>query len=81
MKSGLLAVCKHGIYELMALQTKTGRIFQAMISILHLFNAALLSAEAKGYSAILCKVYFAIYIWPFQQDSISRMKMSWEDIK
>lgn len=52
-----------------------------MISILHLFNAVSLSAEAKGDSAILCKVYFAIYIWPFQQDSISRMKMSWEDIK
>lgn len=81
MKSGLLALCKHGIYEFMALQTKTGRIFQAMILILRLFKAVSLSAEAKGYNAILCKVYFAIYIWPFQQDSISRLKMSWEDIK
>lgn len=56
MKSGLLAVCKHGIYEFMALQTKTGRTFHARIVILRLFKMVQLSIEAKGYHAILCKL-------------------------
>lgn len=75
-----VSMCKHGIYEFMALQKKTGRIFQTMILFLHLFKAVSLSVKPK-LQCYQCKVYFAIYIWPFQQDSISRLKMSWEDIK
>jgi len=60
MKSGLLAVCKHGIYEFMALQTKTGRIFQAMVLVLRLFKAVSLSTEAKGtvLSFVRCILLF-----------------------
>lgn len=47
MKSGLLALCKHGIYEFMALQTKSERIFHAMILILCLFKAVPLSLKPK----------------------------------
>lgn len=56
MKSGPLAVCKHGIYEFMALQTMTGRTFHAWIVILRLFKTEQLSIEAKGYHTILCKL-------------------------
>lgn len=73
MKSVLLAVCKHGIYEFMALQTKTRRIFHARIVILRLFKSVQLSIEARGLS-FANLFFFATCILPFQQADISRLE-------
>lgn len=80
MKSGLLAHVNMGNMSLWLCRGRLGgysRQWLCSCACLRLCRC-LLKPKLQCYQ---CKVYFTIYIWPFQQDSISRLKMSWEDIK
>lgn len=80
MKSGLLACVNMGNMSLCLCRGRLGeysRQWFCSCAYLRLCHCPL-KPKLQCYQ---CKVYFAIYIWPFQQDSISRLKMSWEDIK
>lgn len=75
-----VSTCKHGKCEFMALQRRIGRIFQTMILFLRLFKALSLPTEAKVTVLSVEGIFYNLYL-TIQQDSISRLKMSWEDIK